>query len=36
MEFNPPPDAVMLGGDQLIVLGRPEQFKGLEAAAQGR
>ena len=36
MEFNPAPDAVMQGGDQLIVLGRPEQFKALEAAAQGR
>ena len=34
MEFNPPSDAVMLAGDQLVVLGRPEQLKGLEAAAR--
>ncbi len=34
MEFNPPPTAVMRAGDQLIVLGRPEELKGLEAAAR--
>jgi voltage-gated potassium channel len=34
MEFNPPPDAAMRAGDQLVVLGRPEQLKGLETAAQ--
>jgi voltage-gated potassium channel len=34
MEFNPAPDAVMCSGDQLVVLGRPEQLKDLEAAAQ--
>ncbi|HEY3380463.1 MAG TPA: TrkA family potassium uptake protein [Vicinamibacterales bacterium] len=34
MEFNPAPDAVMRSGDQLVVLGRPEQLKGLEVAAQ--
>jgi voltage-gated potassium channel len=34
MEFNPPPDAVMRAADQLVVLGRPEQLKDLEAAAQ--
>jgi len=34
MEFNPASDAVMQAGDQLIVLGRPEQFKDLEALAQ--
>jgi voltage-gated potassium channel len=34
MEFNPAPDAVMRAGDQLVVLGRPEQLKDLEAAAQ--
>jgi voltage-gated potassium channel len=34
MEFNPPPDAVMRAGDQLVVLGPPEQLKGLEIAAQ--
>jgi voltage-gated potassium channel len=34
MEFNPSPDAVMLAADQLVVLGRPEQLKDLEVAAQ--
>ncbi len=34
MEFNPAPDAVMRADDQLVVLGRPEQLKDLEAAAQ--
>ena len=34
MEFNPPPDAVMRADDQLVVLGRPEQLKDLEVAAQ--
>ena len=34
MEFNPPPDATMRGGDQLVVLGRPESLRELEAAAQ--
>lgn len=34
MEFNPPPTAVMHAGDELIVLGRPEELKGLEAAAR--
>jgi voltage-gated potassium channel len=34
MEFNPSPDAVMRAGDQLVVLGPPEQLKGLETAAQ--
>ncbi len=34
MEFNPAPDMAMEPGDQLVVLGRPEQLKGLEAAAQ--
>ena len=33
MEFNPPPDAVMQAGDQLVVLGRPAELKGLETAA---
>jgi voltage-gated potassium channel len=33
MEFNPPPDAAMQAGDQLVVLGRPDELKGLEAAA---
>lgn len=34
MEFNPPPDALMQTGDQLVVLGRPEELKSLEAAAR--
>jgi voltage-gated potassium channel len=34
MEFNPPPDAMMRANDQLVVLGRPEQLKDLEVAAQ--
>jgi len=34
MEFNPAPDAVMRAADQLVVLGRPEQLKDLEVAAQ--
>jgi voltage-gated potassium channel len=34
MEFNPPSDAAMQVGDQLVVLGRPEQLKGLETAAR--
>jgi voltage-gated potassium channel len=34
MEFNPAPDAVMRTGDQLVVLGRPEQLHDLEQAAQ--
>jgi voltage-gated potassium channel len=34
MEFNPPPDAMMRAGDQLVVLGRPAQLKELEAAAR--
>jgi voltage-gated potassium channel len=33
MDFNPPPDARMHAGDQLVVLGRPDELKGLEAAA---
>lgn len=34
MDFNPSHDAVMGVGDQLVVLGPPEQMKGLETAAQ--
>jgi voltage-gated potassium channel len=34
MEFNPPPDGTMRGGDQLVVRGRPESLRELEAAAQ--
>ena len=33
MEFNPAPDAVILDGDQLVVLGRPESLKALGVAA---
>jgi voltage-gated potassium channel len=35
MEFNPPGDAVMQAGDQLVVLGRVEGLHELELAAQG-
>ncbi len=34
MEFNPPGDAVMHAGDQLVVLGRTDGLRELEAAAQ--
>jgi len=34
MEFNPEPDTIMHAGDHLIVIGRPEQLKDLEIAAQ--
>jgi len=34
MEFNPPGDAVMHAGDQLVVLGRTDGLRDLEAAAQ--
>ncbi len=34
MEFNPPPDAVMHVGDQLVVLGRTSNLKEMELAAQ--
>jgi voltage-gated potassium channel len=30
MDFNPPPEAVMLPGDELVVLGRTESVKALE------
>lgn len=33
MEFNPEPDSVIGGGDQLVALGHPDQLKALEAAA---
>jgi voltage-gated potassium channel len=33
MEFNPPGEAVMHGGEQLVVLGGAEGLRGLEAAA---
>jgi voltage-gated potassium channel len=34
MEFNPPGDAVMYGGDQLVVLGRTDGLHDLEVVAQ--
>ena len=34
MEFNPPADAVMHAGDQLVVLGRTDGLRDFEAAAQ--
>ena len=34
MDFNPPHDAVMRVGDDLVVLGRPGQLRDLEVAAQ--
>jgi voltage-gated potassium channel len=34
MEFNPPADAVMQAGDQLVVLGRTDGLRELEAAAK--
>jgi voltage-gated potassium channel len=33
MEFNPPPDAVMHVGDQLVVLGKTSSLKEMEVAA---
>ena len=33
MEFNPAPEAIIGGNDQLVVLGHPDQLKALEAAA---
>jgi len=33
MEFNPEPDTSLHAGDKLVVLGRPESLKRLEAAA---
>ncbi|MCX6539663.1 MAG: potassium channel protein [Acidobacteria bacterium] len=33
MEFNPPGDAVMQAGDQLVVLGRTDGLRELEVAA---
>ena len=33
MDFNPAPDTAMRAGDKLVVLGRPESLKRLEAEA---
>lgn len=35
MDFNPAPEAAMRGGDDLVVLGRPDSLHALEAAAAG-
>ncbi len=35
MEFNPPGDAMMQAGDQLVVLGRADGLRDLELAAAG-
>ncbi len=35
MEFNPSPETIIAAGDQLVVLGHPDQLKALEAAATG-
>jgi voltage-gated potassium channel len=34
MEFNPEPDTMILAGDKLVVLGRPESLKQLETEAR--
>jgi voltage-gated potassium channel len=34
MEFNPEPDTTIHGGDKLVVIGRPDPLKRLEAEAQ--
>ena len=37
MEFNPEPDTAIRAGDKLVVLGRPESLKRLDAdASEGR
>jgi voltage-gated potassium channel len=36
MEFNPEPDTPIRPGDTLVVLGRPDPLKALEAEAQQR
>jgi voltage-gated potassium channel len=33
MDFNPPPETAMYAGDDLVVLGRAENLRELEAAA---
>jgi voltage-gated potassium channel len=35
MEFNPEPETSIRAGDKLVVLGRPETLKQLEAVAAG-
>ena len=34
MEFNPSPEAVLQGGDQLVLLGSAEQLRQLDAVAR--
>jgi len=34
MEFNPAPESVILAGDELVVLGRPEHVKALEETVE--
>lgn len=36
MEFNPAPETTILAGDQLVVLGHPDQLKALDTAAGKR
>jgi voltage-gated potassium channel len=36
MEFNPEPDTAIRTGDKLVVLGRPESLRRLEAEAAGQ
>ncbi|PYQ93840.1 MAG: potassium transporter TrkA, partial [Acidobacteria bacterium] len=35
MEFNPEPNTAIHAGDKLVVLGRPNPLKELEAEAAG-
>jgi voltage-gated potassium channel len=35
MQFNPSPEDTLLTGDQLVVLGSPDQLKALEDVARG-
>lgn len=36
MMFNPSPDAVIHGGDKLVVMGQPERLRELEELAQAK
>jgi hypothetical protein len=36
MEFNPVPEAELRGGDDIVVLGRPESLHEVEAIAAVR
>jgi K+/H+ antiporter YhaU regulatory subunit KhtT len=33
MDFNPPPETAMYAGDDLVVLGKSDSLRELEAAA---